>query len=330
MLNTNIHLHTDVLEPDKLERTPTRNGYGHGVLEAGKENKDVVVLCADLKESTRNEWFFDEFPERYIELGVAEQNMAAVAAGLALYGKIPFMSSYATFSPGRNNEQIRTLVSLQDTNVKVCGMHAGVTVGPDGATHQALEDIALMRVQPNMTVIVPADEEEARKATLAAARFKGPVYLRFGRSGVPSFTTKDTPFKIGKSYVVWEGSTPQVGIVATGGLVHNALMAAKQLSNEGIETVVVNMHTVKPLDTKMLHDVANRVGAVVTVEEHQIAGGMGSAVAEYLAQVHPLPIEFIGVKDQFGQSGKPEELIEHYGMGVTHIMAAVRKAKDRV
>lgn len=330
MLNKNVHIHEDVFNPEKLEQGSTRDGYGHGVVEAGEKDENVCVLCADLMESTRSHWFNEKFPERYVELGVAEQNLAALGAGMALVGKIPFIASYAAFSPGRNNEQIRTLVSLQNTNVKVCGMHAGVSVGPDGATHQQLEDVALMRVQPNMTVIVPADVEEARKATIAAAEFKGPVYLRFGRSKTPIFTTPDTPFEIGKAYRVWESEKSKVGIIGSGALLHNALLAAKKLDEEGIGSIVLNLHTIKPLDTKALLELSEEVDAIVTVEEHQIAGGMGSAVAEYLSQVKPMPIEFVGVKDQFGQSGNPDELIEHYGMGVSHVERAVHKAIDRV
>lgn len=330
MLNTNAHIHEDVFTPEKLEQGSTRDGFGKGVVEAGEKDENVLVLCADLMESTRSHWFNEKFPERYVELGVAEQNLAALAAGMALTGKVPFIASYAAFSPGRNNEQIRTLISLQKTNVKVCGMHAGVSVGPDGATHQALEDVALMRAQPNMTVLVPADVEEARKATIAAAEMKGPVYLRFGRSKSPIFTTKDTPFEIGKAYRVWESEKPKVGIVASGSLLHNALLAAKKLDAEGIGSIVLNLHTVKPLDTKALLDLSNDVEGVVSVEEHQIAGGVGGAVAEYLAQVKPMPMEFIGVKDQFGQSGDPSELIEHYGMGIGHIESAVRKVMSRI
>lgn len=330
MLNKKIHLSEKVFDPANLAEGATRDGYGHGVVEAAEQDENVVVLCADLMESTRSEWFFKKFPERYIEMGVAEQNLAATAAGISLVGKIPFIASYAAFSPGRNNEQIRSLISLPHANVKVCGMHAGVSVGPDGATHQALEDIALMRTQPHMTVLVPSDEEEARKAVIAAAKHKGPVYLRFGRTSTPEITTKDTPFEIGKAYRVWESEKPKVGIIASGPLLHNALLAAKKLDEAGIGSIVLNLHTIKPLDTKALLELSNEVEALVTVEEHQIAGGMGSTVAEYIAQVKPMPMEFIGVKDQFGQSGNPAELIEYYGMGVSHIEQAVRKALDRL
>lgn len=329
MIQKDQQLHADVLTPDVLEWGSTRDGYGKGVVEAGEKDERVVTLCADLAESTRTHWFKEKFPERYIELGVAEQNLAAVASGMANYGKIPFITSYAAFSPGRNNEQIRTTISINDVPVKICGMHAGVSVGPDGATHQQLEDIALMRTQPNMTVIVPTDLEEARKATLAAAEYPHPVYLRFARAKSPIFTTAESPFEIGKANILWEGENPEVAIIAIGNLVHNALMAAQELSSEGIDVIVVNNHTVKPMDEETVVEVARRTGAVVTVEEHQIAGGMGSAVAEVLAQKYPVPIEFIGVHDQFGQSGEPAELIEHYRMGVKDIVQAVKKVQKR-
>ena len=311
------------------EEKPTRDGFGKGVVEAGEKDERVVVLCADLAESTRAHWFKEKFPLRYIEVGVAEQNLATVAAGLANYGKIPFMASYATFSPGRNNEQIRTTISLNNLPVKVVGAHAGVSVGPDGATHQALEDIALMRVQPRMVVIVPADAEEAKKATIAAAGNGKPTYLRLGREKTPVFTTAETPFEIGKALVLWESENPQATIVACGALVYNALMAAKELADEGVGTIVINNHTVKPMDRETILAAARKTRAVVTVEEHQVSGGMGSAVCEILSQECPVPVEMIGVHDEFGQSGEPKELIEHYGMGVVHIKEAVRKVVAR-
>jgi len=329
MLNPNAHLAGNIFDKDSVEMGPTRDGYGKGVLEAGEKDERVVVLCADLADSTRSGWFKERFPKRYIELGVAEQNLATVAAGLASYGKIPFIASYAAFNPGRNNEQIRTTISLNQMPVKVCGMHAGVSVGPDGATHQQLEDMALMRVQPNMTVLAPCDVEEARKATYAAAFYDGPVYLRFAREKTPVFTTKDTPFEIGKATYFWEGENPQAGIVVCGSLAHNALLAAKELKEEGINVSVLNNHTVKPIDRDAIISLAKKTGALVTVEEHQVACGMGSAVAEVVTREHPVPIEFIGIQDQFGQSGEPNELIEHYGMGVSHIKEAVKKAVSR-
>ncbi len=311
----------------KAEKAPTRDGFGKGLVDAGEKDERVVVLCADLAESTRSHWFKEKFPERYIELGVAEQNMATIAAGLANYGKIPFISSYATFSPGRNNEQIRTTISLNNVPVKICGAHAGISVGPDGATHQALEDIALMRVQPRMTVIVPCDAIETRKATLVAAFYPGPVYIRFGREKSAVFTTEKTPFEIGKATIFRTGK--DVTIIGCGMLLYNALMAAEELSKEGVEATVINSHTVKPLDVTTIINSVKETKAVVTVEEHQVAGGLGSAVAEALAQHFPAPVEFIGVHDRFGESGEPDELIEHFGMGIKDIKAAVKRVVSR-
>ncbi len=329
MLRADAHVDPKTLDIAACPVAPTRDGFGKGLVEAGEKDERVVVLCADLAESTRAQWFQEKFPKRYIELGVAEQNLATVASGLAAYGKIPFITSYAMFSPGRNNEQIRTTIALNDVPVKIAGAHAGVSVGPDGATHQALEDIALMRVIPNMTVIYPADAEEARKATYAAAFSGGPVYLRFAREKTPVFTTKNSPFEIGRANVLWEGEEPSVGIIATGPLVHNALLAAHTLAGDGVGAIVVNLHTIKPLDRKTILDVAKRTGRIVTVEEHQVAGGMGSAVAEFLVQEHPVPMEFVGVHDQFGQSGTPEELLAHYGMDVAAITDAVHRVLAR-
>ncbi len=330
MLNPQLKLLPDLLKDPKA--TPamgaTRDGFGRALMELGDSNPNVVVLCADLAESTRVLEFKNHFPNRYVELGVAEQNLATVASGMANYGKIPFITSYATFSPGRNNEQIRTTISLNNVPVKIAGMHAGISVGPDGATHQALEDMALMRVQPNMTVISPCDAEEARKATLAAAAYDGPVYIRFAREKTPVMTTLETPFVFGKANLMWTSENPKVTIVATGPLLFNALKAAQELEKE-IEVEVLNVHTVKPLDAEAIVASATKTGAVVTVEEHQVAGGLGSAVAECLSAEHPVPVEFIGVHDSFGQSGEPAELIEHYGMGVSHIIEAVRKAAGR-
>ncbi len=311
----------------KAEKVPTRDGYGKGLVDAGEKDERVMVLCADLAESTRCHWFKEKFPARYIEVGVAEQNMATVASGLANYGKIPFISSYAAFSPGRNNEQIRTTASLSKLPVKICGAHAGVSVGPDGATHQALEDIALMRVQPNMTVLVPCDAVEARKATFAAAFYDDPVYVRFGREKSPVFTTDKTPFEIGKAIVLREGK--DVTIAGCGALLYNALVAAEELSKEGIEAEVINSHTVKPLDMETILNSIKKTKAIVTVEEHQIMGGFGSAIAEALSQHFPAPQEFIGVCDRFGESGEPDELIEALGMGVKDIKAAAIKVIKR-
>lgn len=313
---------------DEPDAVPTRDGFGKALLELGETNKDVVVLCADLAESTRAHWFREKYPERYIEMGVAEQNLALVAAGLAQYGKIPFIASYAAFSPGRNNEQIRTNIALNRVPVKIAGMHAGVSVGPDGATHQALEDLGLMRMLPNMTVISPCDAEEARKATLAAAAHDGPVYVRFAREKTPLMTTERSVFEIGRANILWDTDGSEATIIATGPLVYNALRAAKALERE-VRTCVINLHTIKPLDEATILAAAEESGAVVTVEEHQVAGGMGSAVAELLARESPTPVQFVGVRDRFGQSGDPDELIEHYGMGVSAIIAAVRRVLER-
>ncbi|QQR82400.1 transketolase family protein [Candidatus Campbellbacteria bacterium] len=332
MIKSEQKLAGNIFDTD-IKKVPTRDGFGHGLVEAGKADERVVVLCADLEESTRAEWFHKEFPKRYIEIGVAEQNLVTIGAGLAAVGKIPFITSYATFSPGRNNEQIRTTIALNNVPVKIVGSHAGISVGPDGATHQALEDIGLMRMLPNMTVIVPCDTVEAQKATTACAQTPFPTYLRLGRSATPVVTTLESPFEIGRAEILWESdsstSLPQVALVACGSLVHNALLSAKKLQDEGIGSIVVNNHTVKPMDEKTITEVASRCEAVVTIEEHQIAGGMGSAVAEILAQQKPVPIEFIGVYNQFGQSGTPDELIKHYRMDVDSIIEAVKKVISR-
>ena len=329
MVNKNAYLIPNLSKPEMI---PTRDGYGKGVVEAGEKDERIVVLCADLTESTRSHWFAEKFPERFVEIGVAEQNLALVASGMANYGKIPFISSYAVFSPGRNNEQIRTNISLNNVPVKIVGAHAGISVGPDGATHQALEDIALMRVQPNMVVVVPCDAVEAQKAVFAIAFNGKPSYLRVGREKSPVFTTKETPFEIGKAECFWkprEGKKPDVAIIGCGILLHNALLAAQELEKEGIEICVINNHTVKPIDEEMIVHTAKEAEAVVTVEEHQVNGGLGSAVAEVLSRNCPVPQEYIGIQDRFGESGEAEELIEAFGMGVPHIKEAVRKVIAR-
>ena len=312
-----------------VEQASIRQGFGEGLLAAGEKNPQVVGLCADLTESTKMNLFSEKFPNRFIQMGVAEQNMASVASGLAAMGKIPFISSYAMFSPGRNWEQIRTTICYNDRPVKIAGSHAGVSVGPDGGTHQAIEDIALTRVLPRMIVLSPCDAIEAKKATLASVDTGTPVYIRLAREKTPVMTTELTPFEIGKAQIYWQSAKPQVGIVATGALLHRALLAAKELEEKGIEVEVMNLSTIKPLDEKALIELAKKVGKIVTVEEHQIRGGMGSAVAECLAKNFPVPMEFIGVDDLFGQSGTPEELIEHYGMDTKSIIKAVNKILKR-
>lgn len=312
-----------------FDMAPVRDGYGTGLVKAAEKNKNIVALCADLLESTRTQAFAEKFPARFFECGVAEQNMACVAAGLAVTGKIPFIASYASFSPGRNWEQIRTTIAYNNANVKIMGHHAGVSVGPDGATHQMTEDIALMRAMPNMRVIVPCDALEAEKAVLAAAHIVGPVYIRFAREKTPVMTTAASPFTPGRAQVVWESHKPQVAIVACGPILYNALQAARMLEREGVRSVVINAHTVKPLDEKKITDAAKKCGAVVTVEEHQVTGGLGSAVAELMARTHPVPMEYIGMQNTFGSSGAPEKLFVKYGMDVQSIVTAARKATAR-
>lgn len=328
MLNSENKLSLKIFDDD-IRQVPTRDGYGEGLVIAGAENPNIVVLCADLTESTRSEAFAKKFPDRFFEVGVAEQNMAAIAAGLGISGKIPYISSYATFSPGRNWEQIRTTISYNDSNVKIAGHHAGISVGPDGATHQAIEDIATMRVMANMKVIEPADAIEAKKATIAASKIWGPVYLRFHREKTPLFTSEETPFVPGKAEIFWQSKKLQVAIISCGPLLHNALIAARDLEKENIGTVVLNNHTIKPMDEKRVIEVAEKSGAVVTVEEHQVAGGLGGAVAEILAKRNPLPMEFIGMQGVFGESGEPKDLIEKYGMGVKDIKSAVKRVIKR-
>ncbi|OGG64714.1 transketolase [Candidatus Kaiserbacteria bacterium RIFCSPHIGHO2_02_FULL_55_17] len=321
MLNPDAKLAENIFSLE-VEKRPTRDGFGTGTIEAARADPRVVVLCGDLAESTRALWFQKEFPERFIELGVAEQNMATVAAGMARAGMVPFIASYACFSPGRNYEQIRTTIALNHVPVKICGMHAGVSVGPDGATHQMLEDIGMMRMLPGMTVIAPGDAEEARKAVVAAAQTDGPVYLRFGREATPVFTTSETPFQIGKALTLWESENPTVAILATGAMSYTALEAARAFEASGIGSIVLHVPTIKPLDTEAILVAARRAGRVVTVEEHQTAGGFGSAVAELLSERHPVSVKRLGVRDQFGQSGAPEELLAYYGLDIAAIMHA--------
>lgn len=325
-----VPINPKVFDAD-VEQAPIRKGFGEGLLQAGEQDHNVVALCADLTESTQMHHFAKKFPERYTQAGIAEQSMASVASGMAAMGKVPFFSSYAMFSPGRNWEQIRTTIAYNDSNCKIVGSHAGISVGPDGGTHQAVEDLALMRIIPRMTVIAPCDSIEAKKATLAAAVWHGPVYIRLAREATPIVTTEETPFSIGKAelyFVPKEGIETKVAILATGSLVHNALKAAKLLEEKGIGAKVWNFATVKPLDEESVLEAA-KIGAIVTVEEHQQKGGFGSAVAEYLAQTNPTKQEFIGVKDLFGQSGTPAELIEHYEMGISHIALAVERVISR-
>ena len=322
-----MHL-VDYRNAADLKQVPTRNGFGEGLIEAGNRNANVVGICADLAESTRMEGFKKAHPAQYFEIGVSEQMLIALAGGLAACGKVPWTASYAMFNPGRSWEQVRTIMALNETNVKIAGAHVGVSVGPDGATHQAIEDIAIMRVIPHMFVVVPCDSVQTKKATLALSETFGPTYLRFAREKSPVITTDATPFELGKAQIFREGA--DCAIVACGILVYNALVAADELAAEdGVECRVINNHTVKPMDDAAIVDASRACGAIVTVEEHQIHGGMGSAVAEVLAANAPAPMEFVGVEDRFGQSGDPPELIEYYGMGTASIKEAVRRVLKR-
>ncbi|MBU6447346.1 transketolase family protein [Patescibacteria group bacterium] len=313
-------------QPD-IEQVPTRNGYGDALVDLGEHNANIVVLTGDLSESTRAQGFQEKFPERFFEIGVAEQNMMGIAAGLALSGKIPFVSSYATFSPGRSWDQLRVSVCYSQANVKIAGAHTGVSVGPDGATHQALEDIAITRVLPNLTVVVPCDYNETKKATIAAAQKQGPVYFRFTREKSPVFTTEQTPFEIGKAYVMRDGK--DVCVIGCGPVLYGALLAAQELEKQGISVMVVNNHTVKPMDVQTITDAARKCGSVVTLEEHQVMAGAGSAVCEVLAKNYPVPVEMVGMQDQFGESGQPDELIHKFGMDKEAIIKAIQKVISR-
>ena len=311
----------------KIEQNQTRAGYGDALVELGEKNPNVVVLTGDLADSTKVSAFKKKFPERFIEVGVAEQNMMGIAAGLALSGKIPFVSSYATFSPGRSWDQLRVSVAYSKANVKVAGAHTGVSVGPDGATHQALEDIAITRVLPDLVVIVPCDTIQTKKATLAAAAHEGPVYFRFTREKSAVFTTEETPFEIGKAQLIRDGK--DVAIIGSGPVLYNGLLAAIELEKEGISVLVLNNHTIKPIDSEAITAVARKCGAVVTIEEHQTMAGCGSAVCEVLAQNFPVPVEMIGMQNTFGESGEPDELIERFGMGKDAVVAAIKKVLER-
>ncbi|MCH8748127.1 transketolase family protein [Patescibacteria group bacterium] len=326
MLNNSAKLKRNTLSKD-VDIVATRDGYGMGLVELGEQRENVVVLCGDLTESTRSAGFREAYPDRFIQMGVAEQNMANVAVGLALNGKIPFVSTYAVFTPGRNWDQIRISGCYNNANVKYAGAHTGISVGPDGATHQAMEDIALTRVLPRMTVLVPCDVEETRKITHAAAAIVGPVYFRFARAGSPAFTSAKTPFKVGKAVVFRDGD--EVAIIAAGPIVHSALLAADRLIEQGVSARVINNPSIKPLDEKTIEQAARECGAVVTCEEHQVMGGMGSAVAEFLAVTYPVPMEFIGMHNSFGESGEPAELLKKYKMDAEAIAAAVKKVIKR-
>ncbi len=328
MLNNKLKLNKEIFAKN-VEKVPTRTGFGEGLVFAGESDDKVVALCADLTESTKILAFKEKFPDRFIEVGVAEQLLATLASGMAAYGKIPFISSYAVFSPGRNWEQIRTTIALNDVPVKIAGSHSGVSVGPDGATHQALEDLALMRVLPNMIVVYPCDALEAKKATIEIAKNGKPTYIRLAREKTPILTTQNTPFKVGKTEFFWEEKDPQVALIATGPLLYEALVAAKQLMTSNINCLVINCHTIKPLDEQTIIKAARLAGCVVTIEEHQITGGLGGAVAETLSKNFPTPQEFIGMPDHFGESGQQDELLSKWGMKAKDIVEAAMKVIKR-
>lgn len=328
MLNQEFKLNEKVFDDD-VEKVATRSGYGEGLMALGESNPNVVVLSADLTESVKANKFAEKYPDRFFEMGVAEQNMAAIAAGLGVTGKSAFISSYATFSPGRNWEQLRTTVVYNNSDVKIAGHHAGLMTGPDGATHQATEDLAITRAWPKMRVLVPCDAHQAAKATFYAGNEYGPFYLRFTRDNTPLITTVDTPFEFGKAQTFWVTENPQAAIFATGYMVYHALVAAKELEEEGINILVTNFHSVKPIDSEAIINIANETGAIITVEDHQVDGGFGSAVTEVLAKNKPTPQEFIGLQDTFGESGTISELLTKYGMDKNAIKQAVKKVISR-
>jgi transketolase len=310
-----------------MKMKPTRDGYGEGLLELGRTNPQVLVLDADLSKSTRTDWFQKEYPDRFFDIGISEQDMLGTAAGLALAGKIPFVTTYGVFVAGRAWDQIRTTIAYAELNVKIAGAHGGISVGADGATHQALEEIALMRVLPHMTLVVPCDAIETKKATIALASLQGPAYLRFAREATPVFTSEKDPFEIGKAITLKSGK--DLTIIACGPIVYEALQAAESLNTLGISARVINMHTIKPLDKEVIIKAAMETGAIVTAEEHQVFGGLGGAIAEVLVQNYPVPVEMIGIMDTFGESGTPEELAEKYGLTARHIVEASQKVLKR-
>ncbi len=328
MLNQKYNLNEKVFDDD-VEKEATRAGYGEGLIALGETNPNVVVLSADLTESVKANGFAEKFPERFFEMGVAEQNMAAVAAGLGVTGKVAFISSYATFSPGKNLETLRTTAVYNDANVKIAGHHAGLMTGPDGATHQATEDLAIVRSWPKMRVIVPCDSRQAAKATYYSGDNYGPFYLRFTRDNTPIITTNETPFEFGKAQTFWVTENPVCGIFATGYMVIHALKAAKELEEEGINVLVTNIHTIKPIDEEAIISIAKQTGAIVSVEDHQVDGGLGSAIAEVLAKNQPTAQEFIGLQNTFGESGKIDELLTKYKMDKDSIKESVKKAIAR-
>jgi transketolase len=322
MLNKDLKLNEKLFD-ENVEEKPTRDGFGEALVELGEKDPNVVVLTADLSESTRTDGFEKKFPERFFEVGVAEQNMAAIAAGLATSGKTVFISSYATFSPGKNWETIRTTIVYNNVNVKIAGHHSGIMTGPDGATHQATEDIAITRVWPNISVFVPCDAIEAKKITIESAKIKGPVYLRYTRDKTPIITTNDTPFDSGKVQVFWVSENPKVTIFACGYMLYYALLAAKNLEKKGINVLVANVATIKPTDEASIVELSKKSGKVVTVEDHQVAGGLGGMIAEVLAKKSPTQMGFVGLLNTFAESGNWKDLIKKYKMDEVAIEEAV-------
>jgi transketolase len=318
---------TETTDFEVLGKKDTRSGFGEGLLEIGRKNKNVVALCADLTGSLKMGDFKEEFPDRFFQVGIAEANMMGMAAGMTIGGKIPFTGTFANFSTSRVYDQIRQSIAYSKKNVKICASHAGLTLGEDGATHQVLEDIGMMKMLPNMTVIVPCDFNQTKQATMAIAEMEGPVYLRFGRPSVPIFTKPDANFQIGKADVLIEGS--DVTIIACGHLVWKAIEAAQQLSVLGISAEVINMHTIKPLDTQAILTSVGKTGCVVTAEEHMLNGGLGDSVAQVLGQNNPVPHEYVGVNDTFGESGTPAELMTKYGIDTVNVVEAAQKVTQR-
>lgn len=328
MLNTDLKLNQKLFDKD-VEQKATREGYGTGLVELGDKNPNVVVLTADLSESTQSHLFQKKYPERFFEIGVAEQNMAAIGAGFAESGKIAYISSYATFSPGKNWETLRTTAVYNWANVKIAGHHAGIMTGPDGATHQATEDVAITRVLPKITVFVPCDVHEAKKATITAADIDGPVYIRFTRDKTPVITTEETPFTPGKVQTFWTTDAPVATIFSMGYMTYHALLAAKELEEEHIHVEVVNVPTIKPLDENGILAAVKKSGAVVTVEDHQTIGGLGGALAELLSEKRPTRMKFVGLSNTFAESGKTAELLAKYKMDSTAIKEAVKDVVKR-
>jgi transketolase len=318
---------TETIEIEVLGKKDTRSGFGEGLLEIGKRNKDVVALCADLTGSLKMNAFEDEFPERFFQIGIAEANMMGIAAGMTIGGKIPYTGTFANFSTSRVYDQIRQSIAYSQKNVKICASHAGLTLGEDGATHQVLEDIGMMKMLPNMTVIVPCDFNQTKQATIAIADLDGPVYLRFGRPSVPIFIKPDADFQIGKADTIIEGT--DVTIIACGHLVWKSIEAAQELAKKGISAEVINMHTIKPFDNKAVLDSVAKTGCVVSAEEHMINGGLGDSIAQLLSRSNPVPQEYVGVNDTFGESGTPDELMTKYGIDTANVVAAAEKVIER-